>query len=158
MISSNCFPSSVKKFTRMIMTEAQVSDVVTLSVINGVLFQAPIYELHATRAVNYLAIIDVDGTCPGGLSRRFASKVRGEGLFAVEQIGVLDALEFAADKAPYFAGGNKTRNRWYGVVVEKTAEHMRVEKCKSGPTAILRARELRAERDKPVPYPAKETI
>lgn len=135
-------------------------DICELAIINGVLFQAPIYD-SSSRGINFLAIIDVDGTQPGGLSRRWASRVRGDGLYAVEQIGALDAVEFAADRAPYVSGGNRARNRWFGVIVEKTAEKMRVEKCKSGPAAVLRSRELRAERDKPVPYqptPAKETI
>jgi hypothetical protein len=107
---------------------------------NGALLTAPIYENHR-RGSNWLAVIDIDATMPGGLERRFMTRGKGECICLVEQIGLFDAVEFAAD---YTTGaGNKQRNRWYGVVTAKTDDFLQIEQCDSGAKAVLRSKHLR---------------
>lgn len=107
---------------------------------NGALLEAPIFETH-TRGSNWLALIDIDAGCPGGLERRFVNRGKGECLYVVEQIGLFDAVEFAAD---YTTGyGTKRRDRWYGVVTAKTDDFLQVEKAGSGAKAVLRSKKLR---------------
>ncbi len=129
--------------------------VLKLTVANDALLEAPVYEQHF-RGSNWLAVIDVDGSCPGGLSRRWLKRARGECLYDVEQLALFDAVEFGADYTT--STGNKQRLRWWGVVVAKTEGHILVEEAKTGVKAVIRAKEartssadraaaLRAERD-----------
>jgi len=112
-----------------------------LLVANGALLEAPIWEQHF-RGSNWLALIDIDASAPGGLGRRFMAKGKGECLFVIEQVGLFDAVEFAADYTTSF--GNKRRDRWYGVVTAITDGYLLVEKCDTGAKAVLRAKEARA--------------
>ena len=116
------------------------SKVVTLTLANGALLGAPVYENHR-RGSNWLAIIDIDATMPGGLARRFMNHGKGECMYVVEQVGLFDAVEFAADYTTSY--GDKRRERWYGVVTAKTDDFLQVEQCGSGAKAVLRAKELR---------------
>lgn len=111
-----------------------------LTVANGALLDAPVYEQHF-RGSNWLAIIDVDGSCPGGLSRRWLKRARGECLYDIEQLALFDAVEFGADYTT--STGNKHRLRWWGVVVAKTDGHILVEEAKTGAKAVIRAKEAR---------------
>lgn len=111
---------------------------------NGALLDAPIYD-EGPRRSNYLAIIDIDPTMPGGLSRRFADKGRGECLYLSEKIDLFDAVEFASDYTT--TTGNKHRSRWYGVVIAKTEDYLLVERCGTGATAVLRAKQARTSRE-----------
>lgn len=126
-----------------------------LTIVNGSLLEAPCYETHH-RGTNWLALIDVDSTSPGGLSRRFMNRGKGECLYDVEPVGIFDAVEFGADYTT--SVGKRKRLRWFGVVVARTHEFMLVEQSESGARAVLRARKargskqdkiaaLRAERD-----------
>lgn len=113
-----------------------------LRIANGALLEAPVYEGHR-RGKNWLAIIDVDGTAPGGLSRRFLPTARGECLYMVEQMGLFDPVEFAGD---YITGvGTKKPNRWYGVVIAKTDDFIDVEEAPSGAQAVLLAKAKRTD-------------
>jgi hypothetical protein len=78
---------------------------------------------------------------PGGLSRKFCDKGRGECLYLTEKMDLFDALEFASDYTTTM--GNKYRERWYGVIIAKTEDYLLVEKCASGAKAVLRAKEAR---------------
>lgn len=115
-------------------------EVKKLSIANGALLEAPIYETHH-RGANWLAVIDVDGSMPGGLSRRFLNRGRGECLYLVEQIALFDPVEFGADYTTSY--GDKRRDRWHGVVTAKTDDFMVVERCKTGAKAVVRSKELR---------------
>lgn len=111
-----------------------------LKAANGVLLEAPIYENHH-RGSNWLAVIDIDPTMPGGLSRRWAKHGRGECLYMLDQVALFDAVEFGADYTT--TAGNKKRDRWYGVVVAMTDGLVVVEKCSSGANAVLRSKEAK---------------
>ena len=122
------------------MAEQTARKVYKLLVANGALLQAPVYENRAS-ASNWLAAIDVDKTMPGGLSRRWMNRGRGECLYDIEQLSLFDAVEFAADYTN--SVGGKKRDRWFGVVVAKTDGYLLVEQAKSGAWAVLRAKEAR---------------
>jgi hypothetical protein len=111
-----------------------------LLVANGALLQAPVHETHF-RGSNWLAIIDVDASCPGGLSRRFVNRGRGECLYDIEQVNCFDSIEFGADYTTSL--GSKKRLRWHGIVAAKTEGFLLVEECQSGAKAVLRAKEAR---------------
>jgi hypothetical protein len=139
----------------MIMPVQHTSETVILSpgedgllhlpVLNGGLLKVPVYEAHF-RGSNYVAIIDVDGTCPGGLSRRFIDRGKGAVLYMLGQVGALDVMEFAGDYTT--SVGKKKRNRVYGVVVAKTPTELTVKPFEDAVDACLEAARLRAERDK----------
>lgn len=114
-----------------------------LLVANGALLQAPIYESHR-RGSNWMAVIDVDPTMPGGLSRRWMNRGRGECMYLLEQVALFDAVEFGADYTT--SAGNKRRDRWYGVVTAMTEGYILVERCSTGVAAVLRAKEARTSR------------
>jgi hypothetical protein len=114
---------------------------VDLRVVNGAVFSAPVYETHE-RGKNWFAVIDINPTMPGGLARDFVRTGRGECLYIVEQVTRFDAVEFGAD---YVTGaGRKYPKRWYGVVVEKQSELLRIVECKSGAEAVLLAKDMRS--------------
>lgn len=122
------------------MTAKKEPEVLRFIVANGALLEAPVWERHH-RGSNWLAVIDVDGTAPGGFSRRFINRGRGACLYLTEQLGLFDALEFAADYTTL--AGNKQRDRWFGVVKAITEDFILVEKTGSGVLAVLRAKALR---------------
>lgn len=90
-----------------------------------------------------MAVIGIDGSCPGGLSRQFVPRGRGVCLYLIEQVVLLDAVEFAADYTTSF--GRKKRKRWYGVVIEITDDAMIFEQFDDGAAAVLFADACRAE-------------
>jgi hypothetical protein len=114
--------------------------ILKLLVANGALLQAPVHESHH-RGSNWLALIDVDASCPGGLSRRFLNKGRGECLYDIEQLNCFDPIEFGADYTTSM--GKKNRLRWYGIVAAKTEGFLLVEESPSGARAVIRAKEAR---------------
>lgn len=80
----------------------------------GYLTNAPIWENHR-RGTNYAAVIGRDPKSPGGLSRIFLDKGKGEDFYyGIENLSVGSAIEFAADYTS--GGGNKSRRRRYGIV------------------------------------------
>ena len=117
---------------------------IKLTVINNALCQAPIWNEHR-RAKNWAAVIDIDGTAPGGLSRRFLPYGRGPVFYLVEQVALFDALEFAADQLSY--SGNKTPNRWFGVVVERTDDFFTLEPFESAMEAIAASKAKRTSKE-----------
>lgn len=119
---------------------AKAPKVYQFIVANGALLQAPVWEQHI-RGQNWMAIIDVEASSPGGLGRRFMNRGRGECLYDIEQVGLFDPVEFGADYTT--SVGNKKRLRWYGVVVGKTEGALNIEQCESGATAVLRSKDAR---------------
>lgn len=134
--------------TTLAVVKPRPDGVVYLTIAGGALLEAPIWETHH-RGTNYLAIIEVNPTMPGGLGRQFINKGRGDCLYIVEQVAVLDAVEFAAD---YTTGvGRRYRNRWHGVVTAKSDSQMALIPCPSGTKAVLLATQLRERRDAGAP-------
>lgn len=108
--------------------------------LNNALLKAPVYETHY-RGKNWLAVIDVDGAAPGGLSRKFLPYAKGDCLYMIEQISLFDAVEFGAD---YTTSMGKTNpKRVYGVVVAFTESELVVRQYESGVDACVAARKAR---------------
>jgi hypothetical protein len=115
-----------------------------LKIANGALLEVPVFREHY-RASNWLAVIDVDGTSPGGLSRRFIDRGKGECFYLVEQVALFSAVEFGADYTT--SVGKRHPERYYGVVTAKTDDYMIVEGATSGASAVIRAKEARISLD-----------
>ena len=111
-------------------------EIVRIKAAPGVLLEAPVYE-QSKRGVNWLAVIGVDPTKPGGLSRRFLPRGRGICLYQVEQLAVGDAVEFGADYIS--TTESRHRTRWYGVVVEAVEETVVMEHYANAADTISRA-------------------
>jgi hypothetical protein len=111
-----------------------------LPVINGGLVKVPLWTDHH-RAKNWAAVIDINGTAPGGYSRRFLPYGRGPVFYIVDQVAPFDALEFAGDRVSY--SGNKTPERWYGVVTSMGPDFLEVQQTEDGTAAVLLAQQLR---------------
>lgn len=127
-----------------------MSDTV-LTIEHKALTTVPVWEDHR-RGKNWMAMISIDPEAPGGLSRTFAKKARGEFYYMVpDWAGPGVAVEFGADY--YSCGGRPSRTRWYGVILEAGESKMTLEACESGKDAIKRAAEIRDEREaNPDPY------
>jgi hypothetical protein len=113
-----------------------------MTVANGALLEVPVYESHQ-RGTNWLAIIDVDGTSPGGLSRQFIDRGKGECFYLIEQVKLFDPIEFGADYTT--SVGRKKRKRWFGVVVAKTDGYILAEPCSTGANAVLLSKAKRLD-------------
>jgi hypothetical protein len=114
-----------------------------LCVINNSLVEAPIWR-EGKRAKNWAAIIDIEGTAPGGFSRRFLPYGRGPVFYLVERVTLFDALEFAADYVAY--SGTPHPERWYGIVVVKTDDFIELEQAADGALAVLTAKAKRTSK------------
>lgn len=113
-----------------------------MAVANGALLEVPVFETNH-RGKNWMAIIDIDGTCPGGLSRRFIDRGRGECYYLIEQVALFDPVEFGADYVT--TTGKKYNKRWFGVVTAKTEDYLLVEQCASGKNAVLLSKARRID-------------
>lgn len=102
-MSDTSAPATINGYTRLLKAY-------------GALTQVPVYKNHR-RGNNWCAKIGIDPRKPGGLSREFFEVAKGAYYYIVpDGLSAGDALEFGAD---YVSGtGHKTRNRWYGVVVD----------------------------------------
>lgn len=105
-----------------------------LAVDHRALREAPVYETHK-RGRNWMAQIGIDPTCPGGLSRQFAHRARGDYLYLIEEwMQPHVAVEFGAD---YYTGsGKKHQVRWYGVIRSVTETSMEVEQNSTALDAV----------------------
>ena len=114
---------------------------VRLRVANGALLDIPVHE-KSKRGKNWMAVIDIDPTMPGGLARRWINRGRGDCYYVIDQLALFDAVEIAADFTNY--NGSKTfPTRWFGVVVARTDDYIIVEEFKRGVDAVLAAKEKR---------------
>lgn len=109
-------------------------------VLNYVLLDVPVHEAHA-RGKNWAAVIDVDGKSPGGVSRRWLPRARGEGHYIIDQLALFDAVEFAADYVQW--SGKTLPKRWYGVVTSIKDTAVFFTECKSASDAVLLAKKKR---------------
>lgn len=115
-------------------------ETIKVAVANNVLLEVPIWEAHF-RGSNWMAVINVDGSSPGGLSRRFMPRGKGDCFYLLEQLQLFDPIEFGADYTT--SVGTKKRDRWYGVVTAVTDGHLSIERTSTGVAAVLRAKEAR---------------
>lgn len=121
-----------------------MAEQVRLKIANNALLEVPIYEEHR-RGSNWCAVIDIDGTAPGGLSRRWLPRGKGACFHLIESVVLFDPIEFGAD---YTTGtGRKRFNRWYGVVVAKTEDFLLVEQAKDGVAAVLLSKSKRLDKE-----------
>jgi hypothetical protein len=127
-----------------VLKSPEADGTIRIACAGGAMLEAPIWETHH-RGTNYLAVIGVDPTMPGGLSRRFINKGRGDCFYLTEQLAVGDAREFAGDYTT--SVGARKRERLYGVVVEKTDRVLVVKPYEKGILAVVAAEELRRARD-----------
>lgn len=87
-------------------------------VLNRGVFDPPIHVEHS-RAKNWAAIVMPDPTQPGGFSRIWWDRGRGDFRYIVpSRLKVGDIVEFGADYVQW--SGKKVPERWLGVVVERT--------------------------------------
>lgn len=110
-------------------------DDLDLKIENGALTEIPegCWEPHS-RGKNWMAVIQIDPSKPGGLDRAFAAKARGDGYYLLPSLSPGDALEFGAD---YYSGrGRKNPTRWYGYVLRVEDDALIVHRCASGKTAV----------------------
>jgi hypothetical protein len=113
-----------------------------MAVANDALLDVPLFEKHH-RGTNWMAVIGIDGTSPGGLSRSFIDRGKGECFYLIEHVMLFDPIEFGAD---YTTGvGRRHRKRWYGVVVAKTDDYLQVEECPTGTKAVLLSKAKRID-------------
>ena len=115
-------------------------EVLQVSVANNALLEVPIWEAHY-RGSNWMAVINVDGSSPGGLSRKFLPKGKGDCFYLIEQLQLFDPIEFGADYTT--SVGTKKRDRWYGVIIAVTDGHLIIERASTGVAAVLRAKTAR---------------
>lgn len=113
-----------------------------MTLANGALLEVPVFEQHH-RGTNWMAIIDVDGTSPGGLSRQFIDRGKGECFYLIEQVKLFDPIEFGADYTT--SVGKRRQKRWHGVVIAKTDDYLIAEPCPSGAKAVIRSKVKRAD-------------
>lgn len=109
----------------------------TAKVEDGAMVEAPVYEAHK-RGKNWMATITADPAAPGGLARTFVKTGRGRYYYIVDASLVGKAVEIAGDYIS--GGGNRSRNRWYGVVRSVTDSAISIERCAGSRAAILAAR------------------
>ena len=113
---------------------------VRLACANGALLAVPAWENHA-RGSNWLAVVDINGLLPGGLSRKWLPRAKGECFYLVSDLALFDAVEFGAD---YTTGvGKKKPNRWYGVVIAKTDDLLVLQEADTGAAAVMLAKSHR---------------
>lgn len=126
--------------------DASASAPVRLEVVNGGLLKLPHgawCEHH--RAKNWAAVIDIDGTAPGGFSRRFLPYGRGPVFYLVEQVALFDAIEFAGDAVSF--SGRVRASRVFAVVVVKTDDFIEVETFEDGAAAVLASKAKRTTKE-----------
>jgi hypothetical protein len=116
--------------------------VLKLPCANGALLQVPVFEKHH-RGTNWMAVIDVDGTSPGGLGRHFIDRGKGECFYLIDQVTLFDPIEFGADYTT--SVGRRHRKRWFGVVIAKTEDYILAEECSKGVNAVLLSKAKRTD-------------
>jgi hypothetical protein len=116
--------------------------ILKMAVANGALLEVPLFEKHH-RGTNWMAVIDIDGTAPGGFSRRWVDRGKGECFYLIDQVTLFDPIEFGADYSTF--NGRRYRKRWYGVVIAKTENYLLVEECAKGTVAVLLSKAKRTD-------------
>ena len=105
------------------------------AVLNGALLEVPVWE-DSHRAKNWAAIVEVNGTAPGGLQRSWFNRGRGPAIYIVPpHLEVGDVVEFGADYVRY--SGRRDTTRWYGVVTEISVDRLLIRPYPSARDALL---------------------
>lgn len=120
--------------------EEKDTEIIRIRIVAGGISEAPMWETHK-RGKNWAAIIGADPRMPGGLSRRFLDRGRGDFLYMLGDLSLFDAVEFAGDYVSW--GGDVTQNRWFGVVITKTEDALELRRCKRGLDAVVLATDMR---------------
>lgn len=113
-----------------------------MTLANGALLEVPVFEKHH-RGTNWMAIIDIDPTSPGGLSRQWLDRGKGECFYLTEQVKLFDPVEFGADYTT--SVGRRHRRRWFGVITAKTDDYLLAEPCSSGAKAVILSKAKRTD-------------
>jgi hypothetical protein len=112
----------------------------TFAVEEGALKEAPVYETHK-RGKNWMAVIEISPSCPGGLARTFVKNAYGPYYYMINTLKVGDAIEFGGD---YYTGrGSKRAERWHGVLIEITESEAKFHRVNGGITCVKTARKFR---------------
>lgn len=122
--------------------EAKKATGLRMAIANGALLEVPVFEKHH-RGTNWMAVIDIDGTCPGGLSRQWLDRGKGECFYLIEQLSLFDPIEFGADYTT--SVGRRHRKRWFGVVTAKTEDYILAEEVPTGVKAVLLSKAKRTD-------------
>lgn len=105
--------------------------------LNGGLLAVPVWD-NAPRAKNWAAIIEIDGTAPGGLRRFWFNRGNGPVIYIIPpQLAVGDAVEFGADQVRY--SGRRDPERWYGVVREIAKTYVLIQPYPDAARALVAA-------------------
>lgn len=105
--------------------------------LNGGMLEVPVWENHA-RAKNWAAIVELDGTAPGGLRRFWFNRGNGPVVYIIPpQLQVGDAVEFGADYVRF--SGRRDPERWYGVVRTIAKDHLLIQPYPDVTQALLEA-------------------
>ena len=127
----------------------------TYKIENGALIEVPAYEYHS-RGKNWLAVIKLDPSQPGGINRIFLEKAKGDYLYMVSNLSQYDPVEFGADY--YSSGGKKHPARIYGVVMSINSQELTFEKCSTPREAILLSQQKQQYIDKEALLKEKEQL
>jgi len=119
------------RIARKLELGALASDTL-LRIEDGALMTAPVYD-NGSRSKNWLAVISVSPSSPGGLSREFATRARGDACYLMPPLSVGDPVEFGADS--YSSRGRRTTDRWYGFVVAIASDCLILRKAETGKAA-----------------------
>jgi hypothetical protein len=106
---------------------------ISYNVEDGVMMTCPAYSSDR-RAKNWMAIISVAPSKPGGLERDFMAKAKGGGRYILSGLEVGQPLEFGADD--YNSRGRKDPTRWYGYVVKIEPGYVILHEEPTGKAAV----------------------
>lgn len=109
---------------------------------DGALTEVPLYRSHK-RAKNWLAIISIDPSSPGGIGRDFVKRAYGHYYYMVDELKVGNAVEFGGDY--YSGGGAKYPKRCYGIITALSDSQLTLEMVETASEAIARAKEILIE-------------
>jgi hypothetical protein len=87
-----------------------------------------------------MAIIKIDPTFPGGLSRNFITRGKGEFRYLTEMLNENAAVEFGADY--YSSRGSKSMKQWYGVIRKIQIDEITIEQFETGKLACQESEKL----------------
>lgn len=113
-------------------------ETVKLAAVEDSLLEAPVYESRYRHGKNWMAVVGIDGSVRGGVTRKWAPYGKGPAVYMIGDVKVLDPIEFGADYVS--ANGFRTRDRWYGVVVRKTGDFLELRRCGTASEAVSLAR------------------
>jgi hypothetical protein len=106
---------------------------------------APVYE-HRRHGKNWLAVISLSDTAPGGIAREFIPGASGGYLYFVKGLMPGQAVEFGADYCQ--TPTRRYKNRAYGVIQSISVGRLVLLRTENAAAAIALAESLAKETDK----------